>query len=240
LSQSVLDKELILANVQSKGGKGFYILIAVVVVAGGLLLMNARREADEVPDLAPVALAGGSVAADMSSGTAIGADDAPAVIMEFSDYLCPHCRTFNAMSGKLLRQNYSGTGSLKWISFDFPLWPESWAPAIAAQCAKRQGKYYEMKDLLFARVDSWSQDRNPNGKFADYARDLGLDADAFESCVDKQETLAEVQATKAYGESLGISSTPSIFFNGEPLGIPGDYGYGLIEEQIKLASAGGE
>jgi protein-disulfide isomerase len=236
----VLDKELNLANAQSKGGKGFYILIAVVVVAGGLLLMNARRGADEVPDLAPVALAGGSAAADMSSGTAIGADDAPAMIMEFSDYLCPHCRQFNGLSGKLIRQNYANTGSMKWISFEFPLWPESWAPAIAAQCAKRQGKYFEMKDLLFARVDSWSQDSNPNKKFTDYARDLGLDAGVFKACVDNQETLAAVQAAKAYGESLGIRSTPSIFFNGEPVAIPRDYGYGLLEEQIKAAAAGGE
>lgn len=229
-----------MANAKGKGGKGFYILIGAVIVAGGFLLMNARRGADEAPDLAPVAVAGGDVAADVSAGSSIGADDAPAVVMEFSDYLCPHCRRFNAMSGKLLRQNYAGTGSLKWISFDFPLWPESWAPAMAAQCAKRQGKYYEMKDLLFARVDSWGQDGNPNGKFVDYARDLGLDAGAFESCVDNQETLAEVQATRAYGESLGVRSTPTIIFNGEPFALAGaDYGYGVIEEQIKLVSAGG-
>jgi protein-disulfide isomerase len=236
----VLDKELVLANAQSKGGKGFFILIAAVVAVGGFLLMNARGS-DEAPTLAPVALAGGDVSADMSSGTVIGAEDAPAVIMEFSDFLCPHCRTFNGLSGKLLRQNYANTGSMKWISFDFPLWPESWAPAIAAQCAKRQGKYFEMKDLLFARVDSWSQDGNPNRKFVDYARDLGLDAGAFKSCVDGQETLSQVQASKAYGESLGISSTPSIFFNGEPFRlVGGDYGYGSIEEQIKAAAAGSE
>lgn len=234
----MLDKELILANAQGKGGKGFYILIAVVVVAGGLLLMNARKGADEVPNLAPVALAGGSVAADMTSGTAIGADDAPAVIMEFSDYLCPHCRTFNGMSGKLLRQNYANTGSMKWVSFDFPLRPESWAPAIAAQCAKRQGKYYEMKDLLFARVDSWARESNPNRKFVDYARDLGLDAGAFKDCVDGQETVAEVQASKAYGESLGVSGTPAVYFNGEFVAQGRDYAG--LEERIKVAAAGGE
>jgi protein-disulfide isomerase len=236
----VFDKESVLANTKAKGGKGFLILIAAVVVVGGFLLLNARGS-DEVPELAPVALAGGNVAADMSSGTAFGADDAPAVVMEFSDYLCPHCRTFNGLSGKLLRQNYGDSGSMKWISFDFPLWPQSWAPAIAAQCAKRQGKYWEMKDLLFARVDSWKDDSNPNRKFVGYASDLGLDSDAFKTCVDGQETVAEVQASKAFGESLGISSTPSIFFNGEPFRLTGgDYGYGAIEERIKATAAGGE
>ncbi len=229
-----------MANTNSKGGKGFYILIVAVVAAGAFLLLNARGS-DEAPALAPVALSGGNVAADMSSGTAIGAEDAPVVIMEFSDFLCPHCRTFNSLSGKLLRQNYANTGEMRWISFDFPLWPDSWAPAIAVQCAKRQGKYFEMKDLLFSRVESWSQGGNPNRKFVDYARDLGMDAGVFKSCVDGQETVAEVQASKAYGESLGISSTPSIFFNGEPYRLTGgDYGYGAIETRIKATVAGGE
>ena len=228
-----------MANARGKGGKGFYMLLAAVVAVGGFLLMTAGGP-DEVPDLAPVALAGGAIAADMSSGTAMGAEDAPAVIMEFSDFLCPHCRQFNGLSGKLLRQNYGNTGSMRWISFDFPLWPESWAPAIAAQCAKRQGKYFEMKDLLFARVDSWSRDSNPNGKFVNFAKDLGLDAGAFKDCVDGQETLAQVQASKAFGESLGISSTPSIFFNGEPFAVQRDYGYGDLEGMIKAAAAGGE
>ena len=50
-----------------------------------------------------------------------------------------------------------------------------------------------------------------------------------------------MQASKAYGESLGISSTPSIFFNGEPFRLTGgDYGYGSIEERIKAVAAGGE
>jgi len=228
-----------LAKAKAKGGKGFFILIAAVVAVGGYLLLTAG-ESGEVPDLAPVNLSGGDVVADMSSGTSLGAEDAPAVIMEFSDFLCPHCRQFNSLSGKLLRQNYANTGSMRWISFDFPLWPESWAPAIAAQCAKRQGKYFEMKDLLFARVDSWKRDSNPNGKFVDYARDLGLDAGAFKACVDGQETLEHVKASKAYGESLGISSTPSIFFNGQPFRLTGDYGYGELEKQIQAAAAGGE
>jgi protein-disulfide isomerase len=236
----VLDKELVLANAKGKGGKGFFVLIAVVVVAGAYLLLNANG-ASEAPTLEPIALAGGDVAADVTSGTALGAEDAPTVIMEFSDFLCPHCRTFNGLSGKLLRQNYAGTGSMRWVSFDFPLWPESWAPAIAAQCAKRQGKYFEMKDLLFARVDSWSQDGSPNDKFVDYARDLGLDGDAFAQCVDDQETVRQVQASKAFGESLGINSTPTIFVNGEPFQLSGrDYGYGALETRIKSAAAGGE
>ena len=226
-----------MANAKGKGGKGFYILVAAVVAVGGFLLMTAGGP-DEVPDLAPVALAGGAIAADMSSGTAMGAEDAPAVIMEFSDFLCPHCRQFNGLSGKLLRQNYADTGPLKWISFDFPLWPESWAPAIAVQCAKRQGKYWEMKDLLFARVDGWSQEGNPNRKFIEYSRDLGLDADAFKACVDGQETVGEVQASKAYGESLGISSTPTVYFNGEHVTRGMDYGN--LEERIQAAAAGGE
>jgi protein-disulfide isomerase len=216
-------------------GNGFYLLVVAVVAVGAFLLLNAGRS-EEVDDLAPAAIPVSAVSADASSGTSLGSGEAPAVIMEFSDFLCPHCRQFNALSGKMLRQNYAlQGGGLRWVSFDFPLWPESWAPAIAARCAKRQGKYWEMKDLLFARVDSWGREGNPNNKFVDYARDLGMDDQAFETCVDNQETLSEVQATRAFGESLGVNSTPTLFFNGERVG-PRGMDYGSLEERIEAAA----
>ena len=226
-----------MADSNGKSGKFFYLLIAGVVVVGGYLLLGARRS-EEVATLAPTPLAT-AISADASAGASLGDADAPVTIMDFSDYLCPHCRTFNAMSGKLLRQNHAGPGgSVRWVSFDFPLWPESWAPAMAAQCAKRQGKYWEMHDMLFARVDSWKNERNPNGKFVDYARDLGLDGDEFKRCVDGQETLQAVQAIRAYGESIGISGTPTVFFNGEQ--VTQGLDYASLEERIQTTTAGDE
>ena len=226
-----------MANSKGKSGKLFYLLIAAVVVVGGYLLLAARGS-EEAPALAPMPL-GVAIDADASAGTPYGDDAAAVTIMDFSDYLCPHCRTFNAMSAKLLRQNHAGSGgSLRWVSYDFPLWPESWAPAIAAQCAKLQGSYWEMHDMLFARVDSWSTERNPNGKFVDYAKDLGLDSGAFKQCVDGQETLSSVQALRAYGESLGISGTPAVFFDGEP--VTNGLDYGSLEQRIQAATNAGE
>jgi protein-disulfide isomerase len=127
---------------------------------------------------------------------------------------------------------------VRWVSYDFPLWPESWAPAIAAHCAKRQDRYWEMHDMLFARVESWRSERNPNGKFVDYARDLGLDADVFKKCVEGQETLSEVQATRAYGETLGITGTPTVFFNGEQ--VTSGLDYGSMERRVEAATGGAE
>ena len=56
--------------------------------------------------------------------------------------------------------------------------------------------------------------------------------------MDGQETVAEVQASKAYGESLGISSTPTVYFNGEHVTQGMDYGN--LEERIQAAAAGGD
>lgn len=222
---------------KGKSNKLFYLLVAGVVVVGGYLVMGAGRS-EEATALDPIPVAT-SVVADPSAGTAFGEEDAPVTIVDFSDYLCPHCRTFNAMSAKLLRQNHAGPdGPLRWIAYDFPLWPESWAPAIAAQCAKRQGKYWEMHDMLFARVDSWKAERNPNGKFVEYAKDLGLDADAFERCVDERETLDAVRAMRAYGESLGIGGTPTVYFNGEQITDGRGLQYGALESRIEASAAG--
>lgn len=223
------------------GGKGFYLVILAVVVAGVVFLLNAGGPAapEDVEDFAPVAAEGsaeGAPIGDITDGVPLGPETAPVTILEFSDYLCPHCRQFNALSGKLLRQNFSGAeGTVRWISFDFPLWPESWAPAIAAKCADRQGKYWEMHDLLFARVDSWREQGNPNRTFVEYAKDLGLDSGTFKTCVDEQDTLEEVKAGRAYGISLGVNSTPSVFFDGQR--VVTDLDYAGMEKRIGAAVA---
>ncbi len=222
------------------GARKFVLAIAALVVVGVVALLAARRSGEQAE--APVlSVADTEVAADAAAGTAIGAEDAPAVIIEFADFLCPHCRSFNAVTGRLLRQNYAAQGGkLRWVSYEFPLWPESLVPALAAQCAEEQGKYWEMHDLLFARVDSWRSESSPLAKFVGYARDLGMDGDEFEACVAERRTLPVVMASRKYGEELGVTGTPTLFVNGRRLEQTAEaYSYEGLERRILEAGQEG-
>jgi len=204
-----------LAKNKSSGGRGFYFLVGGVVIAGGAALLMARSSETSSPQLAPPSVAETGVAPSADAGVAMGSPDAPVTIVEFADYLCPHCRNFNAVTGKAIRRDFAGPGGqVRWINYDFPLNQASWAPALAARCAHQQGNYWQMHDVLYARSEEWATESNPNGSFIDLAETLGMDEDAFRACLSDRSGLQEIGAARQYGESIGVNSTPTLFING--------------------------
>jgi protein-disulfide isomerase len=175
----------------------------------------ARDSGTSAPELSPPSVAETGAAPSADAGVAMGSPDAPVTIVEFADFLCPACRSFNAVTGKSVRRDFAGPdGPLRWINYDFPLNQASWAPALAARCAGQQGRYWELHDLLYARVEDWGTESNPNGKFIDFAESIGLDEDAFRACLSDRAGLQEVGSARRYGESIGVNSTPTLFING--------------------------
>lgn len=210
-----------MATRQNEGGgsKWFYWLLGLVVLVGVGWLLTAGRTSGEAEALPPLGVAQTTgIEADPSAGVAIGPENAAVTIYDFSDYLCPHCRDFNAMVGKLLRRNYAVPGGpLRWVSYDFPLGDRSFPANVAAHCALDQGKYWEMHDMMFARVESWASEANPTGQFVEIAEDLGMDGGDFRQCMDQRESVSRIIASKQYGVNLGVTGTPTIFVNGQPV-----------------------
>jgi protein-disulfide isomerase len=204
---------------QDGGSKWFYWVLGLVVLVGVGWLLTAGRSGGEAEALPPLSVAETTgITADPNSGVAIGPEDAAVTIYDFSDYLCPHCRDFNAMVGKLLRRNYAVPGGpLRWVSYEFPLGDRSFPATVAAHCAEQQGKYWEMHDMMFAKVESWSTETNPTGKFVDIAKDIGMDTGAFRACLDKRDGVSRILSSKQYGVELGVTGTPTIFVNGQPV-----------------------
>ncbi|MDT8435408.1 MAG: thioredoxin domain-containing protein [Gemmatimonadota bacterium] len=199
------------------GARWFYVALAGLVVAGAAWLFTAGGPEGDAEAPAPLSLAETTaIEADPAAGTAIGPEDAPVVIYDFSDYLCPHCRDFNAMVGKLLRREFAGPGGpLRWVSYEFPLQEASIPATLAAHCAGEQGRYWDMHDMLFARVDAWARESNPTGTFVDLAEEMGMDGRALRSCIRERRGLRQILGAKQYGVELGVTGTPTIFVNGE-------------------------
>jgi len=225
---------------QGGGSKWFYVTLGVVILVGVGWLLTAGRsggEAEELPPLAVAQTAG--IVADPNSGTSIGPDDAVVTIYDFSDYLCPHCREFNSMVGKLLRRNYAVPGGpLRWVSFEFPLGEGSFPATVASLCAEEQGKYWEMHDMIFARVESWATETNPTRAFVDLAKDIGLDTGDFKSCLDKRENTRRILSAKQFGVDLGVTGTPTVFINGQAVPRTNQfYSYQGLEQVIQQEAA---
>lgn len=198
------------------------ILIAGVVVAFAIMYTTGggKGGVKPLPDdgqTAAVAASGDAVALleAREGDRVLGNPVAPVTYVEFSDFQCPFCGRFFANTLPEIKEKYVKTGKVKFVYRDFAfLGEESFKAAEAARCAHEQGKFWEYHDSLFE-----SQNGENRGAFSDFnlkrfARELGLDVAAFNSCLDSGKYREAVEEESRLGRELGVSGTPSSFING--------------------------
>jgi protein-disulfide isomerase len=140
---------------------------------------------------------------------ALGPAGAPVTIVEFSDFQCPFCQRV-APTLKRIKETYGDKVRIVWK--DFPLTsihPEAFKAAEAGNCAREQGKFWEYHDRLFANQQALQPDA-----LKAHAASAGLDATAFNACLDTAKFSDRVQEHIGVGSRLGVSSTPALFVNG--------------------------
>ncbi len=153
---------------------------------------------------------------DTDDDPVLGDSDAPITVIEFTDYQCPFCgRHFTQTHGQI-KSEYIDTGKVKLVVRDFPLSFHQFAQkgAEATECADDQGKFWEMHDKLFETQATWSQAANAVDTFKQFAKDLGMNAGTFDSCLDGGTHAQEVAADMAAGSASGIDGTPGFWILG--------------------------
>jgi protein-disulfide isomerase len=141
---------------------------------------------------------------------ALGPEDAPITIVEFSDFRCPYCSVFHIETFDALMAQYPD--QIHFVYRDFPV-VGGFEAALAAECANEQGAFWAFHDLLFSR----EYPNLDNDAFAAYAERLDLDVDGLLTCVDEERYRDEIEADANYASSFGITGTPTFFINGIPL-----------------------
>lgn len=146
-----------------------------------------------------------------ASGPSRGPEDAPITLIEFSDYQCPFCQR----SEEVVKQVLERYGDrVQFVYRHFPLdriHPRARPAAEAAACAEKQGEFWAFHDKLFTEGAFAHED------FTRYAQEIGLDAEAFATCVEERATQELVEADLEAGREAGVSGTPAFFINGIPL-----------------------
>jgi protein-disulfide isomerase len=141
---------------------------------------------------------------------AIGPENAPITIIEFSDYECPFCTRWYAEVWPRIQAAYPD--QIRLVYRDFPLTSihgDAVPAAEAANCAGEQGAYWEFHEKLFSGQEGLSKEAYKN-----YASELGLDATAFDQCIKERRYKDEVAADLDFAFNLGVRSTPTFFING--------------------------
>jgi protein-disulfide isomerase len=187
-------------------------LVALATIGSGAMLYRAKRpHVLSIPENNPL-----SAKSDAEAPHIRGNPDAPVTLEEYGDFQCPPCGMFSAFLGQLEKEYDS---RLRVVFRNFPLAMHEHAreAALAAEAAGRQGRFWEMHDVLYREQDSWSKAPNVRELFESYAGTIGLDLDKFRKDMDSEEVKARVDADRQRGESLGIQITPTLFINNQPL-----------------------
>lgn len=140
--------------------------------------------------------------------------DAPVVLVEYSDYLCPFCARYHSTTKRDLIEKYVNTGKLRLEFRHFPLaklHPLAWKGHEAVACAGEQGiePFWTFHDTLFKKQKEWSQLPDSSDFLAGVAKELGLDQDGWQRCIDDRSQQQRVEDDIALGESHEFSGTPT-------------------------------
>ena len=158
---------------------------------------------------------------------ALGEEDAPVVIVEFSDIFCSHCRDYSLDSLPEILDDYVATGKVRYVDhfYGFTRSLEEGA-ALTTLCAAEQGRYFEFKHALFQSLELGTYD------VGRAARVAGIDDDLFQACVQDQRYLGALQEM-IFIDNSGVSATPTFLVNGTMISGNAPEGIGrLIEEAL--------
>jgi protein-disulfide isomerase len=152
----------------------------------------------------------------------LGAKNGKVTLVEFSDFQCPACKAFAPLVKKLM-EDYGTDVTLVYKYFPLPQHDHAEAAAYAAEAAGKQGKFFEMHDILFEKQDEWSTQSDPNKFFEKYAASLKLNMAQYKKDLASDEAKSIIEKDVLAGTQAGVNSTPSFYLDGVKVNNPGSY-----------------
>jgi protein-disulfide isomerase len=150
----------------------------------------------------------------------VPSDGAKVLIVDFSDFQCPYCRqAFVSLKPIIAKYNAQQPNTVRLVLKDYPLdsecninvqnggpHPSACEAAVAVRLARGHNREDAMEEWLFANQEGMTPDTVKKA-----AREVGQVAD-FDA---KYTSLLElVKGDVAFGKSLGVQATPTLFING--------------------------
>ncbi len=198
------------------------ILIAALLISGSVVFysLNTGKLGANVKQAGGPTV-GEKINVSVDDDPFMGNEKAKVTIVEFSDFQCPFCRTFWSGAFQQIKKEYVDTGKVKFVYRDFPLsfHPAAIPAAQATQCARDQGKFWEMHDKIFSEQEKQGQGTIQFGlsDIKKWASQINLNMNAFNQCLDSGKYKSEVEKDIADGSTYGVSGTPTLYINGKSI-----------------------
>lgn len=133
-----------------------------------------------------------------------GAKDGAVMLLEFSDFQCPYCKKVQPALRSLVKK-YRDRVAFAYRHYPLAFHQEADGAAIAAECAREQGKFLEMHSRLYQQQSSQSVD-----ELKEIAKDIGVaDIRKFDTCLDGNKYRTLLDRDMEVAQSIGINGTPA-------------------------------
>lgn len=165
----------------------------------------------------------------------LGTSTAKVTIVEYLDFECEACGAYYPITTKI-KEEYKDDVRLVIRYFPLPGHKNSRTAAYAVEAAGKQGKFFEMYNILFAKQSEWSEQQMANqDQFEKYALEAGVNIEQWKNDVTSDEVKNRVEESYKEAVSLNLQGTPSFFLNGKRIQNPQGYESFkvLIDEAIK-------
>ena len=212
LAKQQKNKDLSKSKLISKIKKNTtYLIIAIVVIIAGFKLWQwintpVTRNQNQQLDALSV----------RENDWVKGKSDAQLTLIEYGDFECPACAVYSSLLNRL-SSDFPDNLKIVFRHFPIPGHKNAVPAAKAAEAAGVQDKFWQMHDLLYDKQSEWENLANPESKFIEYAKDLGLDIEKFKADYDSKEVSDRISSDQSEALSLKINATPTFFLNGKKL-----------------------
>ena len=98
----------------------------------------------------------------------------------------------------------------KYVTYVSGMFANGLQAAFVAECAAEQGLFAPISDLLYERQADWKSLGDPSPVFNELAREVGVDVDELDTCIDEERPKARVRSGVVSGRNLGIRGTPGV------------------------------
>jgi protein-disulfide isomerase len=183
--------------------------IAMIVAAGSLVYAVFRtpsKNPQPTTRTRPVA----TEPVSLDDASLKGSATARVVLIEYADFECPYCAAFARDTMPLLETHYVTPGKVLIAFRHLPLQTihrHAWKAAEAAECARRQGKFWQMHDLLFQ-----NQRQLDEASLEDRGQIIGLEIAQFRNCLKNNQAAPSIKKDLSMAAMMNISGTPTFLF----------------------------
>ncbi len=144
---------------------------------------------------------------DIGNAPVLGNPNAEVKIVAFSDYSNPLTADFELNVLPKLMEKYDVCYAFK----DYPVSKVGAKAALAANCARAVGKFWEYHRILLERQSEWTENLD---KLYDYAQEMGINRTWFERCVENETFFGNIREYSHEGLLVGVRMLPTVFIDG--------------------------